>query len=186
MTDRATQPGDTSEVTAMDADVEGGRRESAGELDQMVRLAEDVNRARSGQRQLMRRIAEAGGQKKRILIVDDDPGTRLLVSTTLGPQQYDIVEAERGTEALVLAQADPPALIILDVRMPDLDGIEVCRRVRSDPVLSEVPVVMLTAARDRAEWEAGMKAGANSYLTKPFSPLELLNVVEQFLEAKEV
>ena len=167
----------------MGADVDGGPPESAGELDQLVRFAEDVNRARAGQRELRRRIATAAGQRKRILIVDDDPGTRLLVSTTLGSQQYDIVEAERGTEALVLAQADPPALIILDVRMPDLDGIEVCQRVRSDPVLSGVPVVMLTAARDRAEWEAGMKAGANSYLTKPFSPLELLNTVEQFLGA---
>ena len=74
-----------------------------------------------------------------------------------------------------------PAIIMLDVRMPDLDGIEVCRRIRAEEALRDVPIVMLTAAAEESERRAGLAAGANVYLTKPFSPLHLVDIVEQLL-----
>lgn len=150
-------------------------------VEQLVRYAEDLRRARASQRALTRRLAGSAPRRERILVVDDDSKMRLLVSATIGTDLYEVIEASRGLEALALARAKPPSLIILDVRMPDLDGVEVCRLIRADPALREVPVIMVTSARGEAERQAGLEAGADGYLTKPFSPAELLDAVEQLL-----
>ena len=108
-----------------------------------------------------------------ILIVDDEPRGRELLGDLLTPQGYQLHFAASGREALAAAAAHPPDLILLDVMMPDLDGFEVCRRLRADERLREVPVVMLTALDDRESRLTGLAAGADSFLTKPFDHVEL-------------
>lgn len=113
-----------------------------------------------------------------ILIVDDDPLIRKLIATTLEDVAgFELVEAGDGKEAVDVAVRDRPQLVFLDVDMPELDGFEACRRLRADRETSGATIVMLTAAAgDAAEREAE-NAGADLFLTKPFSPLELLRLV---------
>jgi CheY-like chemotaxis protein len=115
-----------------------------------------------------------------VLVVDDDPFIRKLVATTLEDVAgFDLVEAGDGQEALELASREPPAVVLLDIDMPRLDGLEACRRLRSEPTTAEATIVMLTAsAGPEAEREAE-EAGADLYLTKPFSPLELLRLLDE-------
>jgi CheY-like chemotaxis protein len=113
-----------------------------------------------------------------VLIVDDDPFIRKLVATTLEDVAgFELMEAGDGREALVMAGKTPPELVFLDIDMPEIDGIEACRRLRGTPGTAKATIVMLTAAAgDEAEREAE-EAGADLFLTKPFSPLELLRLV---------
>ena len=116
----------------------------------------------------------------RLLVVDDDPFIRKLVVTTLTDvTRFELAEAPDGEEALVRAAADPPAVVLLDVDMPGLDGIEVCRRLRADPATGSATIVMLTAAHGDGVQEQAEAAGADLFLTKPFSPLELLRLVDR-------
>jgi two-component system, OmpR family, phosphate regulon response regulator PhoB len=117
----------------------------------------------------------------KLLIADDEPSLRLLVAATLASEDYEIIEAGDGAEALKLAKAERPRLALLDVQMPIMNGLEVCRQIKNDPDLSATAVVMLTSAAQPSEREAGFAAGANEYLTKPFSPIQLLRVIEQFV-----
>ena len=113
-----------------------------------------------------------------ILIVDDEPAILDLVRFTLEDAEVRVVEASDGVEALALARRLRPDLILLDVHMPRLDGLEACRQIRRDPALARTPIVMLTAAGQEADRARGREAGADEYLTKPFSPLALLALVE--------
>jgi CheY-like chemotaxis protein len=114
-----------------------------------------------------------------VLIVDDDPFIRKLVATTLGDVgDYKLVEARDGREALDLAVAQPPEIVFLDIDMPELDGIEACRGLRSRPETAQSTIVMLTAAVSAEAERAAEDAGADLFLTKPFSPLELLRLVD--------
>ncbi len=113
-----------------------------------------------------------------ILIVDDEPPILDLVRFTLEDADVRVVEASDGVEALVVARRVRPDLILLDVHMPRLDGLEACRQIRRDPALARTPIVMLTAAGQGADRARGREAGADEYLTKPFSPLALLALVE--------
>jgi two-component system phosphate regulon response regulator PhoB len=113
-----------------------------------------------------------------ILIVDDEPSILDLVRFTLEDADVRVVEASDGAEALVLARRIKPDLILLDVQMPRLNGLEVCRQLRREPALARTPIVMLTAAGQEADRARGREAGADEYLTKPFSPLALLALVE--------
>jgi two-component system chemotaxis response regulator CheY len=114
-----------------------------------------------------------------VLIVDDEPFIRKLVATTLEDvAEFDLHEAADGIEALEVAHRVRPALILLDVDMPRLDGIETCRRMREDPATSGATIVMLTAAHDDRVERLAEDAGADLFLTKPFSPLELLRLVD--------
>jgi DNA-binding response OmpR family regulator len=113
-----------------------------------------------------------------ILIVDDEPAILDLVRFTLEDAEVRIVEASDGVEALALARRVRPDLILLDVHMPRLDGLEACQQIRRDPALARTPIVMLTAAGQEADRARGREAGADEYLTKPFSPLALLALVE--------
>ena len=115
-----------------------------------------------------------------VLIVDDDQFIRKLIATTLEDvSEFELHEAADGVEALEVARRERPSLVFLDVDMPRLDGIEACRRLREEDTTDEVTIVMLTAAHgDRVESEAE-QAGADLFLTKPFSPLDLLRLVDQ-------
>ena len=114
-----------------------------------------------------------------VLIVDDDPFIRRLVATTLEDVAgFQLLEAGDGVQALEVAGQEQPAIVLLDVDMPRLDGIETLERMRADPTTAGATIVMLTAqAHGDAERRAA-DAGADLFLTKPFSPLELLRLVD--------
>ncbi|MBI4587890.1 MAG: response regulator [Candidatus Rokubacteria bacterium] len=116
-----------------------------------------------------------------VLIVDDEPPIVELVRFTLEDDHVRVVEAADGLEALEVARAERPDLIFLDVQMPHLNGFEVCRRLRLDPRLDRAKIVMLTAAGQAQDLARGRAAGADLYLTKPFSPLRLLTLVQSLL-----
>jgi response regulator RpfG family c-di-GMP phosphodiesterase len=112
----------------------------------------------------------------RLLIVDDDAGLRALFRTTFEVVDVEVDEAANGVDALAAIQRDRPDAVVLDVRMPGMDGIELCRRIKADPTLAGVSVVLLSASGDEGRARAH-DAGADAFMLKPFSPLELLNVV---------
>jgi CheY-like chemotaxis protein len=119
---------------------------------------------------------------KRLLIVEDQADIRKLIRMTLEFEDYDIHEAVNGVEGLRKAIEITPDLILLDVMMPgELDGLAVCARVRADPALRQTKVVLLSARSQRQDFEAGTKAGADAYLAKPFSPLQLIESIERLL-----
>ncbi|MBI4504755.1 MAG: response regulator [Chloroflexi bacterium] len=118
---------------------------------------------------------------RKLLIADDDPTLRNLVRTTLESDEYEILEAGTGDEALAVARAERPQLVLLDVQMPGLTGFAVCRELKADPETRDTIVVMLTSRSQEADLAEGRAAGADEYLTKPFSPLRLLRLVESVL-----
>jgi two-component system chemotaxis response regulator CheY len=114
-----------------------------------------------------------------ILIVDDDPSIRRLIAATLEDVSgYRLTEAGNGQEALARARAARPEIVFLDVEMPRIGGVEACRRLRSDPATAGATIVMLTGETDGGVERAAVAAGADLFLTKPFSPLHLLQVVD--------
>ncbi len=117
--------------------------------------------------------------RPRVLVVDDDPVVREVVLTVLDDGDCDLSEAADGIEAVRLAIAGKPDVVVLDVMMPGMTGFEVCRRIREDPALSGIIVVLLTALDSTLAREEGDRAGADLYLTKPFSALDLLGAVSQ-------
>jgi CheY-like chemotaxis protein len=115
-----------------------------------------------------------------VLIVDDDQFIRKLIATTLEDvSEFDLHEAADGLEALEVARQTRPSLVFLDVDMPRLNGIETCRQLRRDGVTAGATIVMLTAAHGDSVESDAEQAGADMFLTKPFSPLDLLRLVEQ-------
>src|SRR5581483_4048679 len=112
-----------------------------------------------------------------VLIADDEPGIRRLVYMTIASEQYSVLEAQDGEEAWTLIQAERPAVVVLDVHMPRRTGIELTRAIRSDPSLTQTRVILLTGGATAADMRAGRAAGADLYLTKPFSPRQLLAAV---------
>ena len=115
-----------------------------------------------------------------VLVVDDDQFIRKLVATTLEDvSEFDLHEAADGVEALEVAQGTQPAIMFLDVDMPRMDGIDACRRMRADPLTNHATIVMLTAAHGDQTERLAEEAGADLFLTKPFSPLDLLRLVDQ-------
>ena len=123
----------------------------------------------------------------RILIVDDDAVIRRLLQVNFRLEGYEVATASTGDEALSAAGIGPtPDVIVLDVMMPDLDGWEVCRRLRSDLGLSEVPIVFLSARSRDEDRERADSLRAAAYLTKPFDPAELVRVVRDALQPAQV
>jgi DNA-binding response OmpR family regulator len=116
-----------------------------------------------------------------VLIADDEAHVVELVRVTLEDERVRVVEASDGATALELAVRLEPELIFLDVHLPDVSGLEVCRRLRREPALAGVRIVMLTAAAQQDDIARGLSAGASHYLTKPFSPVRLLSLVEGLL-----
>jgi DNA-binding response OmpR family regulator len=113
-----------------------------------------------------------------VLIADDEESVVELVRVTLEDERVRVVAAHDGVTALALADEIGPSMILLDVNMPGHDGIEVCRRLRADARFARTPIVMLTAATRPEDVRRGLEAGATEYLTKPFSPVRLLTLVD--------
>jgi CheY-like chemotaxis protein len=125
--------------------------------------------------------APSGGNcsMKKILIVEDQIEVRELIEVTLEIGDYQILSAENGRQALELAQAEHPDIILLDIMMPgSVDGLEVCRRLKADPATADITIVMLSAKGQEVDIEAGRQAGADAYFAKPFSPIALIEKIE--------
>lgn len=116
-----------------------------------------------------------------ILIADDEPHVVELVRVTLEDNRVRVFDAADGEMALAVAEALEPELVLLDVHLPDLSGLEVCRLLRKHPRLASTRIVMLTAAAQQDDIARGFSAGATDYLTKPFSPVRLLSLVERLM-----
>ena len=115
-----------------------------------------------------------------VLIVDDEPFIRKLVATTLEDvASFELLEAENGREALEVAEREHPQIVFLDIDMPEVDGYEACKRLRADPHTAPATIVMLTAAAGEEAERQAEEAGADLFLTKPFSPLEILRLVHE-------
>ena len=117
----------------------------------------------------------------KILIAEDETDIRDLIAFTLQYAGYEVQSARDGQEAVELARAEPPDLVLLDVRMPRMTGYDVCRALKADPALKQAPVVFLSAKGQDAEIRAGLDAGADAYLLKPFSPAELTEEIKSIL-----
>ena len=118
---------------------------------------------------------------KTILLADDEANLRILVRTTLDDSNYNILEVADGTSALDLARQQRPDLLVLDWMMPGINGIDVARTLRQDPSTADIPIIMLTARGQETDKAQGGSLGAYAYLVKPFSPLELLQKVQEAL-----
>jgi two-component system phosphate regulon response regulator PhoB len=118
---------------------------------------------------------------ERVLIVDDDPDIVRLVSYNLSHAGYEVQTATTGRKALELIQQHPPDLIVLDLMLPDVDGMEVCRSLRQQAPSRRIPIVMLTARGEEIDRVVGFELGADDYVAKPFSPRELVLRIKSIL-----
>ena len=123
---------------------------------------------------------------QKILVVEDEPDIRKLVQYTLTQERYKVLEAENGEQALRYLQKDQPDLIVLDLMLPGLTGIEICRLVRDRPETAKLPILMLTAKAGEADRVVGLEMGADDYLAKPFSPREMVARVRALLRRANV
>jgi adenylate cyclase len=122
----------------------------------------------------------------RILIVDDNETNRDILRTRLGPHGYELLEAADGEEAIAATREHHPDLILLDVMMPKIDGIEVCRRIKADADLPFIAIILVTAKADTKDVVAGLEAGADEYLTKPLDQAALVARVKSMLRVKDL
>ncbi|HEV2761995.1 MAG TPA: response regulator transcription factor [Pyrinomonadaceae bacterium] len=122
---------------------------------------------------------------KRLLVVDDEAKLLRAVAVTLREEGYEVTTARGGAEALVSVNAAVPDLIVSDIRMPGMDGYQLARALRANPRTELIPVIFLTAKGERKDRLAGIRAGVDAYLTKPFDPEELLAVVSNLLRRVE-
>ena len=121
---------------------------------------------------------------QRILIVDDEPNIVLALELLMKKEGYEVHTVDDGERAVQAAKALRPDLILLDIMMPKMDGYEVCQRIRSDALLKEVSIIMLTAKGREVEREKGLALGADHYITKPFSTRQVVMKVKEILAAK--
>jgi two-component system phosphate regulon response regulator PhoB len=119
--------------------------------------------------------------KPTILVVDDEPDAVELVAFNLKTAGFNVITAADGDEALTKARARLPALVVLDVMLPEIDGFEVCKILRRDPATAAIPIILLTAKASELDRVLGLELGADDYLTKPFSPRELVLRVKNLL-----
>jgi DNA-binding response OmpR family regulator len=126
---------------------------------------------------------EAGSARngKKILVVDDEPHVIRSLTFVLSKEGYDVASAADGEDALAKIRALRPSLVFLDVMMPKKNGYEVCREVKKDSVLGDTRIIMLTAKGQEADREQGLSAGADEFLTKPFSPVGAVAKVRELL-----
>lgn len=127
-----------------------------------------------------------GTVKPKILVVDDEPEAVELVEFNLRAAGFDIISAADGAEALKKAQALAPNLIVLDLMLPEIDGLEVCKMLRRQAATETIPIIMLTAKAAELDRVLGLELGADDYLTKPFSPRELILRVKKLLQRGRV
>jgi two-component system alkaline phosphatase synthesis response regulator PhoP len=124
-------------------------------------------------------------RKKKILVVDDEKDLTALVSLHMKMAGFEVLTASNGEKALDLSREEKPDLIILDLMLPKIDGWQVCERLRQDAVTKDIPVIMLTARAQIEDKLKGFEAGADDYVTKPFSPRELVARVKRVLARAE-
>jgi DNA-binding response OmpR family regulator len=122
------------------------------------------------------------GQNKKILVVDDEPGVVEIVRVNLQWEGYDVCEAFDGQEGWDKVRSEKPDLVILDVMMPQMSGLELLERIKTDPPICDVPVIMLTVRAGDTDIIQGLEKGAVEYLIKPFEPLNLVRMVKKILE----
>lgn len=120
-------------------------------------------------------------EKAKIVVVEDEADIREVIEYNLSREGFDVIAAADGEEGLGLVKKKVPALVLLDLMLPGLDGLEVCRRLKSDSVTSDIPVIMVTAKGEESDVVIGLGVGADDYVTKPFSPKELLARVRAVL-----
>src|SRR4030043_454849 len=126
-------------------------------------------------------MAEQTNMSAKILIVDDEPNVLRMVSYTLHAEGYEIVTAQNGAEAITKAKTEAPDLILLDVMLPDMSGVEVCAQIRNMQETIDIPVIMLSALAQVPDKIKGLEAGADEYITKPITPGELVARVKAIL-----
>jgi two-component system cell cycle response regulator len=122
----------------------------------------------------------------RVLVVDDVPANLKILEAKLSAEYFDVLMAPNGKVALELAVSEQPDIILLDVMMPEMDGFEVCRRLKADPHTVHIPVVMVTALSDTEDRVNGLDAGADDFLTKPVNDLILLSRVKSLARLKTI
>jgi DNA-binding response OmpR family regulator len=119
---------------------------------------------------------------KRVLAVDDEPHILKLVAFSLASHGFEVLQASDGLSASLVAESEQPDLILMDVMMPILNGYDACERIKANPKTSHIPVVMLSAKSQATEQTEGLSRGALCYITKPFTPKELVQRVTELLE----
>ena len=118
---------------------------------------------------------------KKVLVVDDEKFVRELIKIKLSRCGLVVLEAANGLEAIEMAQAQRPDMILLDVMMPKMNGFEACEKLKTNPTTARIPVLMLTARGEQANHEKGISLGATDYMSKPFSPQKLAELVIEIL-----
>jgi DNA-binding response OmpR family regulator len=127
-------------------------------------------------------MVSQSGVRSKILVVDDEPEAVELLEFNLKQAGFDVISAADGAEAIKKARSNVPNLIVLDLMLPEIDGLEVCKMLRRDPATVGVPIIMLTAKAAELDRIVGLELGAEDYITKPFSPRELVLRVKKVLE----
>ena len=120
-------------------------------------------------------------RSNKILVVDDEPNIVRSLAFVFNKEGYDVSTAEDGEKAMTMIRASKPDILILDVMMPHMNGYDVCQEVKSDPSLEDIHVLMLTAKGQKGDMEAALAKGADEYISKPFSPIQVLDRVKELL-----
>jgi len=123
--------------------------------------------------------------KPRILYIDDEPVNLKLFEAALVPEGYEVIKTKNGKEALEIIKEQGVDIVFLDVMMPEMDGYEICRRLKANPLTQHIPIVMVTALTDKASRIKGLEVGANDFMTKPVDNIELMVRTKNLLKIKE-
>ncbi|MFO7916129.1 MAG: response regulator [Candidatus Krumholzibacteriales bacterium] len=123
--------------------------------------------------------------ERKVLVVDDEVNITQIMEFSIGAEGYEVVTAANGEEAISKARKEQPNLIILDIMMPKVDGYEVCRVLKRDPLTKRIPVILLTAKGRGIDKRLGYEVGASDYVVKPFSPSQLIEKVNSYLYSKK-
>jgi DNA-binding response OmpR family regulator len=118
----------------------------------------------------------------KVLVVDDEEYIQHILNFSFGAEGYEVLTAADGEEAVTIARAERPDIIVLDIMMPKMDGYEACKQIKGDPQTQDIPVILLTAKGREVDRKLGAEAGADDYVVKPFSPGRLIERVEGFIK----
>jgi DNA-binding response OmpR family regulator len=118
----------------------------------------------------------------KVLVVDDEEYIQHILNFSFGAEGFEVVTAADGEQAIKMAKAEKPDIIVLDIMMPKMDGYEACKRIKTDPQTKNIPVILLTAKGREVDRKLGAEAGADDYVVKPFSPGRLIERVEGIMK----